>query len=129
MKNIIRICFIIYLFIASIFTNAVSLSATAMNSTVYNSEIQSKNYSVSFYKQITNSEKTIAPAARNNILYIFSSKNKEINTGFGGLKGYSKIADTQFYLLLAYLYNKSYLTNKYNKQKLILLSEINPNAP
>lgn len=129
MKNIIRLCFIIYIFIASIFTNTMNISAITLNNSLCNTEIQAKNYSVSFYKQITKSEKTIAPAARNNILSFFSSKNKDFNSSFGGFKNYSEKLDTQFLLLLAYLYNKSYLSNTYNKNKLTLLSEINPNAP
>lgn len=129
MKNILKIFLIVYLFFISLNTNAIAVDIDCNTLSALNS-IQAVDHNEnSIYNENSQFGKFIVPTARNSESMIFSQKNDNSNSAFGGFKDLLLPEDSQFTLLLSYIYNKSYLTLNNNLVNQRLLTNISPNAP
>lgn len=129
MKNILKIFLIVYLFFVSINTNtfAVDLSQSAF--TALNSIQTIEHNENTIYNEKSQFEKFIVPTSRTSESIIFSQKKNDSDSGFGGFKDLLIPEDSQFSLLLSYIYNKSCLDLDNNSINKKFLTEISPNAP
>lgn len=125
MKSVFRIFFIIYLFVVSCCLNTFGSNSISIKQS---NEIQ-----------MLNSENIIKSSPDKNINYIVSS-NTSANTVlfqkkddykflFNGYRDIVRPDNSQFSLLISYIYNKSYLKKNIIPPEKIYLSQIIPNAP
>jgi len=126
MKKIIQIFCIIFLFFMTVNLNLTELNT--VNEKSINS-IQTLDNTFTVFNNTKTNDKVIVLSSTHNHSEIFQNKNSDKKSSFGGFKNSLTPTNSQFSLLLSYIYNKSYLENKLIASRKTFLSEIYPNAP
>lgn len=126
MKIIIQIFCIIFLFFMTVNLNLTELNT--VNEKSINS-IQTLDNTFTLFNNTKTNDKVIVLSSTHNSSEIFQNKNSDKKSSFGGFKNSLTPTNSQFSLLLSYIYNKSYLENQLISSRKTFLSEIYPNAP
>lgn len=126
MKKIIQIFCIIFLFFMTVNLNLTELNT--VNEKSINS-IQTLDNTFTLFNNTKTNDKVIVLSSTHNSSEIFQNKNFDKKSSFGGFKNSLTPTNSQFSLLLSYIYNKSYLENQLISSRKTFLSEIYPNAP
>ena len=126
MKKIIQIFCIIFLFFMTVNLNLTELNT--VNEKSINS-IQTLDNTFTLFNNTKTNDKVIVLSSTHNSSEIFQNKNSDKKSSFGGFKNSLTPTNSQFSLLLSYIYNKSYLENQLISSRKTFLSEIYPNAP
>lgn len=126
MKKIIQIFCIIFLFFMTVNLNLTELNT--VNEKSINS-IQTLDNTFKLFNNTKTNDKVIVLSSTHNSSEIFQNKNSDKKSSFGGFKNSLTPTNSQFSLLLSYIYNKSYLENQLISSRKTFLSEIYPNAP
>ena len=109
----------------------VNLNLTELNTVNEKSinSIQTLDNTFTLFKNTKTNDKVIVLSSTHNSSEIFQNKNSDKKSSFGGFKNSLTPTNSQFSLLLSYIYNKSYLENQLISSRKTFLSEIYPNAP
>ena len=125
MKRIIKIFFIVYLFLASLCVNAMELNINLPQQTNAVQTLDNKN---AIYNSPTENEKFLV-SSNHYQTSVICQKRDNSNSAFNSFKDGVSPASGQFQLLISYIYNKSYLRDNTDYLERTFLSEISPNAP
>lgn len=110
------------------FTTNIGEASLDLHTHKYDYIIQQVDTENSIYTKTSNDIKYLVPISRTTDSVIFQ-KNNSKDFNFGGFKDNICPANTQFKLLLSYIYNKAYLIGNNLTKNKIFLTEITPNAP
>lgn len=129
MKNFFKYIFITFALLLTFWGNVPEACAAEFINTpneIVNIE-QSKTTPT--FKKVVHSEKYIISASVRDYSTIISCKRNYDNFNYGNSREKLISNSTQFSLLIAYLYNKTYLKIHLAENKQQLLATIKPNAP